>query len=146
MNLLNLNWNIILENIISNLSVGLILGLVGYFIWKKQHHYKKGEELYNKLMPLIGKLEVYLELSFQRKLTKRDLDNIAKLFEELYPLTEEIKINFGNIYANSLTELYHLLDDCTNDERCSLSEEEFNIYVKRRSSIFIPLGEKYRKK
>ena len=61
-----LDWNLIVENSLSGLFVGLTVGRLGYLIWKKQHFYQKRLEVYADLIPYLIKLNIYL---------KREIDN-----------------------------------------------------------------------
>lgn len=139
-----MDWVNVLWKIIGTI---VVVGIIPYLVWRKQYRYKQESELYNKLMPILGKLEVFIEISFERRLNEKEKSILPNLLEEeLYPLTEEVRNNFGNLYVNSIKDLMNLLYDYAFEQGRNMSREEFKRYVKKRTDIFISLGNKYRKK
>jgi len=43
-------WTNIISGVITGVIVGGVLGLIGYFIWKKQNDYSKKEDAYTSFI------------------------------------------------------------------------------------------------
>lgn len=108
--ILNLDWISILENTISNLSVGLILGFVGYFIWKKQHTYQKRLEIYTDFIPQINKIVANIEMMYEKDIqniyTKYDAND---LYNNILPMTEKFLHFYGLEYSQPIYKIIQLL-------------------------------------
>ena len=139
--LLSVNLNSILENIISNLSVGLILGVIGYFIWKKQHHYYKKVEVFTELLPHLLQLQAIISNEQKGLPTKEKMMEIIN--HNIYvvkPLQEKFIICFGEKYRVTIDEIFNKFAEITNEMSKTIAvsdnlQHENNKYVDERIEI-----------
>jgi len=126
-----LDWNIIAENSLSGLFVGLAVGGIGYLIWKKQHFYQKRLEVYAELFPYLIKLKIYL---------KREIDNTEnnilleqkmneEIIDKILPLAHRFAVYFDYTYLNNINELVLLLDKLRKKEETGMSNRKLEEYV-----------------
>jgi hypothetical protein len=129
-----LDWNIIAENSLSGIFVGIVAGGLGYLIWKKQHNYQKRKEIYAELNPYLMRLKIYLE----RAIDNKEINDhcLMKINEEIafytIPLANKFAVYYGYTYLNDVNELINLLFKLWKKEDTGMNKWELYKYINLR--------------
>jgi len=128
-------WTTILSGIIIGLVVGGILGLVGYFIWKRQHLYSKKLEAYSTLNNLL-----YDFYSLLKGLLKEEdkFEYYENKINDLHPSLKYAYLNFADYFEtkylktiNEVMDVYNAIKNKTN----TMNEEDTLDYLNDRFEI-----------
>lgn len=134
-----LNWNLIAENSLSGLFVGLAVGSLGYLIWKRQHFYQKQLEIYAELIPYIIKLKLYLigeiHNSEYSDLFKQKMNE--EIIYKTLPLAHQFAVYYDYTYLNNINDLVLLLDKIRKKEETGMNKRELEEYVNLKSDKII---------
>lgn len=128
MELICINWDTIIENSISGLIVGGILGYLGYMIWKKQHLYSKKLDAYIKLIPFLHHL-VATTLLIRNENNVNEKEFADKLYFEILPAVETFDFYFADDYEYKYNGLFKQLSDIFFDikeRKINMTEEELS--------------------
>jgi hypothetical protein len=126
-------WFDILKSVISGLSTGLILALIGWFVWKRQLHYSKKYDVYIKSIANISQIKQLIE-NLRRPIRQNSVEivynNNKELFERLAQNKYEFSIYFGNKYISDFdiysTTMFKLLfDEHKLKTRSNIEQKEF---------------------
>lgn len=126
-----LDWNIIVENSLSGLFVGLTVGGLGYLIWKKQHFYQKRLEVYADLIPYLIKLKIYLigEIHSSEYCDPFKQKMNEEIMYKTLPLAHQFAVYYDYSYLNNINDLILLLDKLRKKEETGMNKRELEEYV-----------------
>lgn len=96
-------WEGVLQQIVSGVSIGLTMALIGYFFWKKQNLYSKKFEVY---INVIGAIEEIYSITFHDLTVKGSsfLDEYLELSEDHLKDLRKNKILFNAFFGNQYNE------------------------------------------
>lgn len=133
MELICINWTTILEEGISGLVVGLVIGGIGLFIWKWQFHYQKKLETYSEFIPYFFKFCTYIEDEFDQTHTKEYRAEVSKeILNFIYPLALKFKVYFGDKYYRDFSSLLIIYTILQEDGKSNLTKTEFNNLIQEK--------------
>jgi hypothetical protein len=136
MELLSINWITILEESVSGLVVGLIIGAIGFLIWKWQFHYQKKLETYSEFIPYFYKFCTYIEDEFDQTHTKEYRAEVSsEILNIIYPLALKFKVYFGDKYYRNFSSLLTIYTILLEDGKSNLTKTEFNNLIQERKDI-----------
>lgn len=135
-------WVNTISGVITGLVVGGILGLVGYFIWKRQHLFSKKLDVYTSFIQVI--------YSFSSMLTTlhkfKHKDNDAKYNEYLEKTNKELKpfliarklflYYFGNTYFQPIQDIAEIYSNLREKKEIQMNDDELEKYIIDRIKIF----------
>lgn len=131
-------------NVLPNLIIGLILVIVGVFIWKFQFYYQKKLEVYSEIIIEIYRMKTSLMKEYKEGLTLSEKKEVMNKSNEFMPLSEKYLIYFGEKYRSSLYDLLNLISYSLNEDKkklididkeaiINLGEDDYNLYLKKRT-------------
>jgi hypothetical protein len=135
-------WTTVISGTITGLVVGGILGLVGYFIWKRQHLYSKKLEVYTSFIQVIYSFSSMLTTlhKFKPKIDDSKYNEyLEKTNNELKPFLIARKLflyYFGNKYFQPIQDIAEVYTYLRERKEIQMNSEELEKYILARISIF----------
>ena len=133
-------WTNIISGVITGVIVGGVLGLIGYFIWKKQNDYSKKEDAYTSFVYLLTMLTTIMSSYFaeNNKDETKIKDFIDKSIATSSRIIEEsisFIFYFGLDYQNPALEIFELYVNLKNNREINMTNEEFEKYISERLDL-----------
>ena len=151
----NIDWTTIL----ATLMVGIILAILGYFIWKRQfklqneieqkqreeqfqHQIKveynqKKLDVYAELNPYIRRVEIFLEIAFNQGLSTKHKNEIENEINEIImPIAEKFLVYYDESFRTTIYDLLELLNNYIIEGKFNMDEDKFKDYINIRMKMF----------
>lgn len=123
-------WTTVLSGIIIGLVVGGILGLAGYYIWKRQHLYSKKLDAYTTILNSIFLLDGVIQNRFLNK-NETSLEFDLKINENITTLLKESVVfcfYFGEQYYTPIQNIINMYFKLKKNEDIKMTIDDLKEY------------------
>jgi len=141
-----IDWDTVWTNTISGVVTGLVvggtLGLVGYFIWKKQNDYSKKEDVYISFVYSLTMLTSIMAGFFadnnkDETKIKDFIDRTINSYSRIIDESIKFIFYFGTDYENPTLEIFDLYTNLKNNREIKMTNEEFEKYISERLDLIL---------